>query len=338
MVFMPSGVSIPPIAAAAPAAVGSADRGIQDSNFRLCLSSDPANRVPITVPDGYRASDYGAVAAYVQERAASSGLPPTADWVLMLKTIPNRKVDVNDGPGVSIALPSRNWSFPTASDTQRRAIQAQHERWTRGLLYFVRTDPSIPSAIRTKLAVYGWCADEWADHGYLPRLIYLREGRRMVGEATLRQSDVTTNRTKADVIGIASYRLDGHDVTRWLGADGHLYEEGWFASQRQPYAIPFRIMTPRRTQIVDLLVPVAASATHVAWGSLRMEPQAMVMGEAAGAAAVLAIHGVKAGLAAPTGSPIPVQDISVPALQAALDAGGSVLQLPIAPAVAAGSG
>jgi hypothetical protein len=124
-------------------------------------------------------------------------------------------------------------------------------------------------------------------------------------------------------------RLDGHDVTRWLGADGYLYEEGWFASTRQPYAIPYRIMTPRRTQVLDLLVPVAASATHVAWGSLRMEPHLMVMGEAAGRAAVLAIDGVKAGTSRPTGLPIPVQDISVPALQAALRRTGSVLDVPI---------
>ena len=178
--------------------------------------------------------------AYVTERAATSGLVPALDWVLMLKPIPNGKVDVNDGPGVSLALPGRNWNYPVASATQRRAIEAAHERWTRGLLHFLRTDPSVPATIRTKLAAYGWCADEWADHGYFPRLLYLREGRRMVGDATLQQGDVTTNRTKTDVIAVGSYRLDSHDVTRWLGADGFVYEEGWFASAYQPYAIPYR--------------------------------------------------------------------------------------------------
>ena len=338
MFRLPTGSSVPPVASMPPGPSGSGDRGIQDSNFRLCLSSDPANRVAITAPEGYRAGDYGAVTAYVAERAAMSGLTPALDWVLMVKPIPNGKVDVNDGPGVSLALPGRNWSYPTASATQRRAIEVAHERWSRGLLYFLRADPSVPATIRTRLASYGWCADEWADHGYFPRLLYLREGRRMAGEATLRQDDVTTTRTKAEVVAIGSYRLDSHDVTRWLGEDGHLYEEGWFSSTYQAYAIPYRVMTPRRAEIVDLLVPVAASATHVAWSSLRMEPHLMLMGEAAGRAAVLAMAGVKAGGARPTGSPIPVQDVSVQALQTALQAGGSVLQLPIAPAIAAGSG
>ncbi len=339
MFRLPAGSSLPPVASMPPGASGSSDRGIQDSNFRLCLSSDPADRIAITAPDGYRATDYSTVTAYVTERAATSGLVPALDWVLMLKPIPNGKVDVNDGPGVSLALPGRNWNYPVASATQRRAIEAAHERWTRGLLHFLRTDPSVPATIRTKLAAYGWCADEWADHGYFPRLLYLREGRRMVGEATLQQGDVTTNRTKTDVIAVGSYRLDSHDVTRWLGADGFVYEEGWFASAYQPYAIPYRVITPRRAEMLDLLVPVAASATHVAWASLRMEPHFMLMGEAAGHAAVLAIDGVKAGTARPTGSPIPVQDVSVPALQAALRAGGSVLELPIAPSlVPAGSG
>jgi len=160
----------------------------------------------------------------------------------------------------------------------------------------------------------------------------------MVGEATLRQDDVTTTRPKAEIVAIGAYRLDRQDVTRWLCEDGHLYEEGWFSSRHQAYAIPYRVMSPRRAEIVDLLVPVAASATHVAWSSLRMEPHLMLMGEAAGRAAVLAMAGVKAGAARPTGSPIPVQDVSMPALQTALQAGGSVLQLPIAPAIAAGSG
>ena len=141
----------------------------------------------------------------------------------------------------------------------------------------------MPATIRTKLAAYGWCADEWADHGYFPRLLYLREGAGW-SATMLQQGDVTTNRTKTDVIAVGSYRLDSHDVTRWLGRTASC-TRSWFASAYQPYAIPYRAITPRRAEMLDLLVPVAASATHVAWASLRMEPHFMLMGEAAGYAA-----------------------------------------------------
>ncbi len=340
MFRVPSGMTLPPVAAEAPGPVGSADRGIQDSNFRLCLSSDPANRVAFRAPSTYRASDYAAVAAYLRARAARLGRSPTLDWALMVKPTLDHKVDVNDGPGVSLALPGRNWSYPSATGAQRRSIHLAHQRWTKGLLYFLRTHPSIHWAIRSRLARYGWCADEWTDNGHFPRQLYLREGRRMVGTAVLRQADITTNRWKGDVIGVGSYRLDMHDVTRWLGSDGYLYEEGWFSASKHNYAIPYRIITPKRAQMLNLLVPVAASATHVAWGSLRMEAQLMIMGEAAGRAAMLAIRGVKPmpGGWTTTGSPIPVQDISVRALQKALGARGSVLRVHTSSSRAVGSG
>jgi hypothetical protein len=337
MFRVPAGMTLPPLATEAPGPVGSADAGIQDSNFRLCLSSDPANRLPFRAPSGYRPSDYAAVVQYVRARAARTGLTPALHWALMIKPTLAHKVDVNDGPGVSLALPGRNWSYPTASATQRRAIHLAHQRWTKGLMYFLRTHPSVHWAIRSGLARYGWCADEWVDNGHFPRQLYLREARRMVGTRMLRQADITTTRTKSDVIGIGSYRLDGHDVTRWLAADGYLYEEGWYSATRQRYAIPYRIITPKRTELRNLLVPVAASATHVAWSSLRMEAQLMIMGEAAGRAAVLAVRGVKPTATGwtTTGSPIPVQDIAIRALQQRLAAGGSVLRVGTSTALAA---
>jgi hypothetical protein len=340
MFRVPAGMTLPPIASGAPGPVGSSDRGIQQSNFRLCLSSDPANRLPFRAPSGYRASDYAAVAAYLRARSARLGLPPRLSWALMINPTLDHKVDVNDGPGVSLALPGRNWSYPTASAAQRRSIQLAHQRWTKGLMYFLRTHPSIHVAIRGGLARYGWCADEWTDNGHFPRQLYIREARRMVGSTLLRQADITTNRTKADVIGVGSYRLDMHDVTRWLGSDGYLYEEGWFSASKKNYAIPYRILTAKRAEMRNLLVPVAASATHVAWGSLRMEPQLMIMGEAAGRAAMLAVRGVKPTMSGwiTTGSPIPGQDISVRALQKGLRARGSVLRVGMSLSTAVGSG
>jgi FAD-dependent oxidoreductase family protein len=151
----------------------------------------------------------------------------------------------------------------------------------------------------------------------------------MVGAYVLTQRDVLVHRVKRDVIAIGSYRLDSHQVSRWVGPDGWLYQEGWFAHPRSTYEIPYRAITPKRSEIRDLLVPVAVSATHVAWASLRTEPQEMLMGEAAGDAALLALRGTPSR---PAG-PIPVQDVSARRLQVELLAHGGILALPPAASV-----
>jgi hypothetical protein len=302
-----------------PGPQGSGDDRIQDSNFRLCFSSVPANRLPFEAPPGYDAGDYAVVAAYIAHRA-SGGATPRLSWVLTVSTTVNGKYDVNGAGPLSLALPGANWGWPEGDQATRDAIRAQHEDWHRGFLYFLRNETSVPSQIRNELAQYGLCKDEFVDNANWPWKLYLREGRRMVGAYVMKQSDVETQRTKSDVIGVGSYRVDSHPVSRWFSpSDSGLRTEGWASLPYRTYAIPYRAITPRKAEVTNLLVPVAASFSHVGHASFRMEPHYMLAGEAAGQAAAI----VKAA-----GGMLPVQDVSIADLQAALRAHGSFLHNP----------
>lgn len=302
-----------------PGPVGSGDERIQDSNYRICFSSDPANRVPFIRPPGYAASHYAVVTAYLATRQASTGLEPDLSWLLAVMPVANQKFDVNTGGAVSAAITGANYAWPEGDAATRTRTALQHESWERGLLYFLANDLGVPLPIRVSMASYGLCGDEWADNGNWPRLLYLREGRRMVGAYVMTQRDVTSQRSKADIVGVASYRIDSHGVSRWVDASDRLLSEGGISAPYFDYAIPYRALTPRSDEVTNLLVPVAISATHVAYASFRMEPHYMLAGEAAGMAAWLALpHGSGSGRA--------VQEIDVSQLQANLRANGSFLK------------
>jgi hypothetical protein len=239
-------------------------------------------------------------------------------WVLVISTLIRQKHDVNSSSVLGSALPGLNWPYPEASHAQRQTIAALHRRYQQGLFWFLRNDPHVPISIRDAMAAYGLCKDEFTDNDNWPWLFYLREGRRMVGTYVMRQRDIESQRSKRDSIGIASYRVDSHYVSRWIDAEGDLFVEGTIALPYITYAVPYRALTPKRGEVDNLLVPIALSATHVAYSSLRMEPQYMLFGEAAGQAAAQA-----ARMPAPV-----VQDIDVRQLQVDLEAHGSLLDPP----------
>jgi hypothetical protein len=301
----------------APGPLGSADGHIQASNFRICLSSNRANQVPFRQPGGYDPATYDIVAKYLNDRVAG-GESPRLEWVLWSNPIVNAKFDVNDFGAMSSGVPGANYTYPDGTYEERAQIVAWHRAYTEGLLYFLRNDSRVPGPIRDRMAMLGLCADEFTDNGNWPYLLYLREGRRLVGTSVLTSHDIQTIRSKPDIIAIGSYIMDAHIVSRYLDAAGNLLVEGWFSSPRRvSYAIPYSIMLPARAQLTNLLVPVTSSASHVAQSSLRMEPQYMMMGEAAGTAATLAAAGGQA-----------VQDVSVTVLQSRLRAAGSNLNDP----------
>ncbi len=320
-----------PYVSAAPGPVGSADTRIQAANYRVCFSSDPANQVPFSPPSGYSPNDYGIFLDYLAERAASSGSTPDLSWLLTISPLAGGKFDVNDRGLLSTALPGQDWTYPLLGGRGRARVEATHRRHNQGLFYFLRNDDRVPAPIRDAMASYGLCKDEFTDNGNWPWLLYVREGRRMVGEYVLTQADITTTRGKADIIGIASYRVDAHLVSRWIDGAGRVVTEGSLSLAYQNYAIPYRALTPRREDVTNLLVPVAASASHVAQSSLRMEPQYMLMGEAAGEAASMAVR--RRVAAAEPVTPLTrdqavVQDVDVAALQARLIARGARLTNP----------
>jgi hypothetical protein len=309
----------------APGAVGTADDRIQDSNYRVCFSSDPANQTPFRQPQGYRSKDYDVYIKYLTVRAQSTGTAAKLSWILSIAPLANQKYDVNDVGPLSTAVPGLNWAYPNADHATRLEIERKHRVFTQGLFFHLRNNRRVPSSVRSEMARYGLCKDEFTENGNWPWLLYLREGRRMMGAYVLRQSDIETDKVKTDIIGVASYRVDSHFVSRWIDGNDRLLVEGGMSLPYQNWAIPYRSITPQRSQVTNLLVSVAASASHVAHASLRMEPHYMLMGEAAGEAAALAITGRPKGQVAQA---VDVQGIDVVELQRRLTAHGAYLDNP----------
>jgi hypothetical protein len=301
-----------PLAGSAPTVdVGEADARIQDYNYRICLSSDRANQIPFPKPDGYVASHHHASLAYIRSRPTL-----TARSVLVFAALPNQKFDVNNNGMFSTALTGRNYDWPDGSQETRDAIAAEHTRHAQGLLYFLRWDTRVPAEVRDEMAGYGLCKDEFTDNANWPRQLYVREARRMIGRHVLTEQWIAEGTQAAESIGLASYRLDAHYVSLWLEGD-RVKVEGSIqgAYPYINYSIPYRAITPNATDATNLLVPVAASASHVAWASLRMEPHFMVMGEAAGEAAAMVAAGTSDS----------VQGVHYPALRARLLSHGAKL-------------
>jgi hypothetical protein len=187
--------------------------------------------------------------------------------------------------------------------------------YVQGFYYFLANDPSVPKGLQGEVRQWGLPGDEFTDTAHWPHQLYVREARRMVGDFVATQKDLQTELTKPDVIGMGSYNSDSHNVQRIVNERGMVENEGDMQVAVKPYQIPYRVMLPKRAETENLMVPVCFSASHVAYSSLRMEPQYMIMGHAAGVAAYLAIKGG-----------IPVQDIPVRELQKILRSQAAVFE------------
>jgi hypothetical protein len=211
--------------------------------------------------------------------------------VIKLDRIPNGKSDVNNQGAFSTDYIGGSWDYPDASYSRRAEIWQEHKDYIQGFLYFLANDPQAPEGLRREMNGWGLCKDEFTDTGNWPHQLYIRESRRMIGEYVMVQKDLQTDLTKPDPIGMGSYNSDSHNVERIVGPDGFVRNEGDMQVAVKPYQIPYRIMLPKLAEGINLLVPVAFSASHVAYSSVRMEPQYMILGQAAGVAAKLAISG-----------------------------------------------
>ena len=304
---------------------GTADKAVQSYNYRMCFTDVAANRVPFARPAGYDPARYELLARLLRARMQAEGRAPALNSLMTLDRIPNGKTDVNNNGAFSTDYIGGSWNYPDASYAERARIWQAHKDYQAGLFYFLANDPQVPEALRQELNRWGLCKDEFTDTDNWPHQLYIRESRRMVGEYVVVQKDLQTERAKPDPIGMGSYNSDSHNVERIVGPDGNVRNEGDMQVGVQPYQIPYRVMLPKQAEAVNLLVPVAFSASHVAYSSLRMEPQYMILGHAAGVAAKLAIESGK-----------PVQAIDVAALIATLRKQGAVLEYvpsPQAPAL-----
>jgi hypothetical protein len=294
---------------------GSADKKVQSYNFRLCFSDDPANQIRFPKPERYSAARYELLAHLLSARTAAEGAAPKLATLLKIDPIENHKADVNNNGAFSTDYIGGSWDYPNATYAKRAEIWQAHKDYIAGLLYFLANDPQVPAATQKELSVWGLCKDEFTDTGAWPYQLYIREARRMVGDFVMTQKDLQTDLTKPDPIGMGSYNSDSHNIERIVTPGGFVRNEGDMQVAVKPYQIPYRIMLPKSSEARNLLVPVAFSASHVAYSSVRMEPQYMILGQAAGEAAKMAIEGKRA-----------VQEIDSAALTDRLRKRGAVME------------
>ena len=185
-----------------------------------------------------------------------------------------------------------NYDYPEATYERRREILAEHRQYQQGLMYFMANDPKVPEDVRAAVGRYGLAKDEFVDNGHWPHQIYVREARRMVGAFVMTEHEIIDKREVADPVGMGSYVMDSHNVQRYVKPDGFVQNEGDIGvSTNGPYRISYRALTPKAEECANLLVPVCLSSSHIAFGSIRMEPVFMILGQSAATAAVLAIEG-----------------------------------------------
>lgn len=295
------GISTAPLAAQ-----GSGDKLVQTYNFRLCLTKDPANQIPITRPQNYDSTKYELLL-----RQIAVEKPKHINWGIMhIADMPNQKTDINNKGGFSTDMIGMNHNYPEADYETRKKIVAAHTDYTKGFLYFVGHDPRMPQHLREQMLQWGYPKDEYLDNDHFSPQLYIREARRMVGHYVMTQAHCEGKTIAPDAIGLAAYTMDSHNCQRILVKDektgkmmvkneGDVQIGGF-----PPYPISYGSLVPKQSECENLLVPVCLSATHIAYGSIRMEPVFMALAQAAALGAVMAIDGKKS-----------VQNIDVTALQ-----------------------
>jgi hypothetical protein len=271
--------------------IGEGDGGLQAYQFRLCLTDRAENRLPLHEPPDYDPDEFELLRRYLAAVDVDA-----RDLVgLVPDLLPNGKCDVNSiGPFSLNLLDGSNRGYPDGDTAARDRIRARHLHHARALLVFLANDDAVPERIRRELARWGPCADEFEDTDGWPHQLYVRDGRRMLGEYVLRESDLLDGRPQPDAVATGSYNIDIREVERtWRYLPEYVREpavfnEGYLSVAVPPYPIPYRCLTPQREHATNLLVPVCLSASHVAFGSVRMEPTLMMLGAAAGRAAAQA--------------------------------------------------
>jgi hypothetical protein len=309
------GQLLPEISADPPGEPGAGDKRVQAYNFRVIASNVAANRIAWPKPEGYDVKRYALLARYLAAMTKYMGRPLTFNEVSLFRVIPNGKADINNRGAFSSDYIGASYGYPDGSYAERARIWKDHELYQKGFYYFLANDPRVPKPLQDEVRQWGLAKDEFTDTGNWPNQLYIREARRMVGGFVVTQKDLQTERTKPDVIGMGSYNSDSHNVQRHVAENGIVLNEGDVQVPVQPYQIPYRVLLPKKEEAANLLAPVCFSASHIAYSSLRMEPQYMILGHAAG---------VAASMAAASGGA--VQDADVAALQKTLLGEGAVFE------------
>jgi hypothetical protein len=262
---------------------GTGDHRIQAYTFRMCLTDVPANRTPFPKPRHYDPRQYALLKRYMDAGYR--------DFFRKFDRIPNGKTDTNNFGAFSFDDIGMNYRYPEGTDTERAAIIQEHVDYQQGLLWFMANDPGVPAETRTEMSRWGLCKDEFTGNGNWPREVYVREARRMVSDFVMAEPHLRGTKATPRPVGMGSYNMDSHNVRRIVDARGFARNEGNIeVSPERAYPISYDAIIPKRQEATNLLVPVALSASHIAYGSIRMEPVFMILGQSAAAAASIAIR------------------------------------------------
>ncbi|QDV45320.1 Xanthan lyase precursor [Stieleria neptunia] len=290
-----------------PGEEGGGDHRVQAFCFRMCLTDHPENRIPFAKPERYDPLDYELMLRNFE--SGERGMP----WIN--SGMPNRKTDTNNRTGFSTDFIGQNYDYPEASYAEREAIIQRHRDYQQGLMWTLANHPRVPEHIRNNVARWGMCRDEFEREDGWQQQLYIREARRMIGATVMTQHHCQGRTVAEDAVGLAAYTMDSHNVQRYVDAEGHARNEGDVqVGGFSPYAIAYGSLTPKAEHCENLFVPVCLSATHIAFGSIRMEPVFMVLGQSSATAAMQAID-----------ADVPVQAIDYDGLKERLLADGQVL-------------
>ena len=268
---------------------GTGDHKVQAYNFRICLTNDPENRIPITKPDNYDPQCYELLARLFETQPKDWQIREYFIWSIM----PGNKTDINNRGAFSTDMIGVNYNYPEADYDERMRIFKEHEDYTKGLLYFYITDPRIPKQLQEEIVQWGYPKDEYLDNNHWTPQLYVREARRMVGSYVMTEANCTGKEVVTDGVGMAAYTMDSHNCQRIVirkdGKDMVKNEGNVEVGGFKPYPVSYRALLPKENECTNLLVPVCLSSSHIAFGSIRMEPVFMVLGQSAAVAACLAI-------------------------------------------------
>ncbi|MBL8177948.1 MAG: FAD-dependent oxidoreductase [Bryobacterales bacterium] len=304
----PASGILPRISKEHPGEYGAGDKKVQAYCYRMCLTKVPENRIAFPKPAKYDPKQYELLL-----RVFEAGWRETFQ---KYDPIPNGKTDTNNHGPFSTDNIGMNYDYPDASYERRKEIWQEHREYQQGLLYFMANDPRMPEDVRKAVAEWGLAKDEFKDNGNWPHQMYIREARRMIGKYVMTEHELTKKRPTPEPVGMGSYTIDSHNIQRYITPEGYVQNEGDIGvSTNGPYQISYGSLVPKKGQAANLLVPVCLSSSHIAYGSIRMEPVFMILGQSAATAAVMAID---AG--------VPVQDVVYEKLRERLLADGQVLE------------
>jgi FAD dependent oxidoreductase len=273
---------LPLISTADPGVRGDGDKRIQAYCFRTCLTKNNQNRVPFTRPIDYESTQYELLI-----RAHNSGWAATFGGFAV---VPNLKTDVNNKGPFSFDNIGKNYDYPEATYERRKEIIKQHESYQKGLLYFISHDSRMPPEIRGQMNEWGLSKDEFTDNGNWPYQLYIREARRMIGVSILTENEIMGKSKVLHPIAMGSYSMDSHNTQRYITPEGFVENEGDIEVKIPPYQVDLGSIIPKQSECKNLLVPVALSSSHIAYGSVRMEPVFMILGQSAATVAVLSMQ------------------------------------------------